>query len=337
MKSYKVGLVLEKSLAESLFSEEDLHFLESVAAFNPMDKLPEKVTREYMMTALKDADVAVTCWRTPSFTDEMLAGLPKLRLIAHAAGAVKNLVPASFWTSGRRIFSNAPVIAEDVAQTTLALILTSLKQLWQMDASTAAGNWSGGEMNTFSTRRLNGLNVGLVGASLVGREVIRILKPFGCNLLMSDPYLSPLEAQQLGVTLMPFEDMIRISDVLSLHAPANEDCRHMLNAGNIPLLKDGALLINTARGMLIDEPALIRELQTGRIMACLDVTDPEPPAADSPLRTLPNVVLTPHVAGGHTVNGRRMMGRNVIVEIYNFLVKGKLNFEVHGDMLEHMA
>lgn len=337
MKRYKVGFVLEHALAQSLFAEEDLEFLKNIADINPVKELPEKITREFMLETLKDADVAVTCWRTPSFTAEMLAQLPKLKLVAHAAGAVKNLVPPEFWKSGRRIFSNAPVIAEDVAQTTLALILTSLKQLWQLNASTAAGEWKGGESGAFSTRRLDGLNVGLVGASLVGREVIRLIKPFRCNLLMADPYLSPLEAEKLGVKRMELDEMIRISDVLSLHAPANEDCRHMLNEKNLPLLKNGALLINTARGMLIDETALIRELKTGRIMACLDVTDPEPPAVDSPLRSLPNVVLTPHMAGGHTVNGRRMMGRNVITETYNFLVKGALQWEVRGDMLKHMA
>lgn len=337
MKRFKVGLVLEKVLAESLFSEQDISFLQSIADVNPIASLPEEITREFMMEALKDADVAVTCWRTPSFTDEMLAQLPRLRLVAHAAGAVKNLVPPSFWRSGRRIFSNAPIIAEDVAQTTLALILTSLKQLWQLNALTAEGKWTGGESGAFTTRRLDGLNVGLVGASLVGREVVKILKPFRCNILMSDPYLSPLEAEDMGVKRMALDEMIAASDVLSLHAPANEDCRHLLNARNLPLLKDGALLINTARGMLIDEEALIKELQTGRITACLDVTDPEPPAADSPLRTLPNVILMPHMAGGHTVNGRRMMGRNVITEIYNFLIKGKLQTEVHGDMLDHMA
>lgn len=337
MKKYKVGLVLEKMLAESLFSAGDMSFLASIADVNPIQALPETVSREYMMETLEGADVAITCWRTPAFTEEMLQSLPRLRLIAHAAGSVKNLVPPSFWTSGRRITSNAPVIAEDVAQTTLALILTSLKQLWQLNASTAAGEWKGGESGAFTTRRLDGLSVGIVGASLVGREVLRILQPFHCRLLLADPYLSPLEAENLGAELLPLEDLIRQSDVLTLHAPANEDCRHMLNAQNLPLLRDGALLVNTARGMLIDEAALLRELRTGRIMACLDVTDPEPPAPDSPLRTLPNVVLTPHIAGGHTQNGRRMMGRNILIETYNFLVKGALKFEVRGDMLQHMA
>lgn len=223
MKKYKVGLVLEKMLAESLFSAGDMSFLASIADVNPIQALPETVSREYMMETLEGADVAITCWRTPAFTEEMLQSLPRLRLIAHAAGSVKNLVPPSFWTSGRRITSNAPVIAEDVAQTTLALILTSLKQLWQLNASTAAGEWKGGESGAFTTRRLDGLSVGIVGASLVGREVLRILQPFHCRLLLADPYLSPLEAENLGAELLPLEDLIRQSDVLTLHAPANED------------------------------------------------------------------------------------------------------------------
>ena len=125
---YKVGLVLEKNLAESLFSQDDLDMLSKIATVNPVSDLPEKITREYMLEQLQDAEVAVTCWRTPSFTAEMLDKLPGLRLVAHGAGSVKNLIPPEFFNGSRRIFSNAPVIAEDVAQTTLALILTSLKQ-----------------------------------------------------------------------------------------------------------------------------------------------------------------------------------------------------------------
>ncbi len=337
MKQYKVGLVLEKSLAQSLFSEDDLAILKEIAEVNPVVNLPNQITRNFMTDCLRDADVAVTCWRTPSFTCDMLDALPKLRLIAHGAGSVKNLVPIEYFNGNRRIFSNAPIIAEDVAQTTLALILTSLKQIWQFNDMTHRGGWKGGESGNFTTKRLNGLNVGIVGASMVGREVIRYLKLFDCRICLYDPFVSSLEALKLGVCLVSLEELLKECDVVTLHAPANEDCRHMLNSTNLPLLKDGALLINTARGMLIEEEALIRELESGRISACLDVTDPEPPAIDSRLRSLSNVVLTPHVAGGHTVNGRRMMGRNVVTEVYNFLTTGRLTHEFHKEMFLHMA
>ena len=136
----------------------------------------------------------------------------------------------------------------------------------------------------------------VVGASLVGREVVKILKPFRCQIQLYDPYISAHDARELGVTCLPLDTLLATSDVVTLHAPANPDCHWLLNQNNLPLLPDGALLVNTARGMLIEEAALIRELRTGRIFACLDVTDPEPPAPDHPFRTLENVVLTPHYA-----------------------------------------
>lgn len=334
---FKVAILVEQSLAQSIFRATDIQFLKSFADINPIEELPEKITPEFMMAQLPGAQACITCWRTPTLTDEMLAQLPELRFVMHAAGAVRNLVGPSFWQSGKHISSNAPVIAEDVAQTTLALILASLKQLWGFSQMTAAGDWKGGESGAFTTRRLDELKVGIVGASHVGREVIKILRPFKCELRVWDPYLSPLEAEMLGVEMLPLDELIRTSDVLTLHAPANPDCEHILNAANIPLIKDGALLVNTARGLLIDEEALCKELATGRFMACIDVTRPEPPAADHPFRSLPNVILTPHIAGGHTVNGRHMLGRNAIKEVYNYLTKGLIAYEVRGEMLDHMA
>ena len=315
MRRCRIGFVLTKTLAKELFSQETVDFLASFADFNALSKLPDRITPEYMLETLADADVAVTCWRTPAFTDEMLERLPKLRLVAHAAGSIKNLVPKSFWQNGRRITSNAPVLAEDVAQTTLAHILSGLKRMWEMGNRMRSGGWKP-EPGTV-LRRPNGLTVGIVGASMAGRAVIEYLRPFHCRVLVSDPFFSALEAKTLGVTKMELDEM--------------------LNARNLPTLKDGCLLINTARGMLIEEPALIRELETGRISAGLDVTDPEPSAPDSPLRTLPNVLLQPHLAGGHTQNGRLEMGENIANEIYSYVMKGTLRYDIRNDALLHMA
>ena len=247
---YKVAILVEKELAYSIFREKDLAFLSTFATFNPIDELPEKITPEFMEAQLPDADACITCWRTPTFSKELLDKNPKLRFIMHGAGAVRNLVCPEFWTmQGRHISSNAPVIAEDVAQTTLALILASLKQMWAFNAMTHAGGWKGGEHGTFTTKRLDEMNVGIVGCSLVGKEVIKILRPFNCHLRVWDPYLSPLEAEILHVEQMELDELIATSDVLTMHAPANPDCKNILNAKNIPLIKDGALLVNTARGL----------------------------------------------------------------------------------------
>lgn len=334
---YKVAIIMNKAMAYSIFNQKDFKFLSEFAHVNALEDLPEKMTIEFMREVLTDADACITCWGTPAFTDVLLEHAKKLRLIAHAAGSVKNIVPQSFWSTNCRITSNATVIAEDVAQTTLAFILCSLRCLWDFSRCTRSGEWSGGEASLFTTRRLNGLQVGIIGGSSVGREVIKILKPFGCTIKLYDPYISQIEAAILGVDLIGLDELISTSDVLTLHAPPTETCRHIINERNAPLIKDGALFINTARGMLVDEAALIKELKSGRIFACIDVTDPEPPSADHPFRTLNNVVLTPHIAGGHTINGRHMLGSNSIREIYNYLTKGLLSFEIRCEMLDHMA
>jgi len=337
-QKFNVAIAVDKKMAKSIFCPEDLDFLSSFAKTNSVDDLPEILTVEFMTEIIKNADACITCWGTPSFTEEILEKAEKLRLIAHCAGSIKNLIPATYWNTGkRRITSNAAVIAEDVAQSTLALILCSLKGFWGFAKSTRNGEWSGGEASLFKTRRLDGLKVGLAAGSKVGKEVIKALKPYRCSIGLYDPYISPIEANELGVTLMELDELLATSDVISLHAPGNDDCRHMINAKNAPLIKDGALFINTARGLLVDEAALIKELETGRIFACIDVTDPEPPAADHPFRTLENVVLTPHITGGHTENGRKSLGRNSIKKVYNYLHKGVLDQEVIFEMLEYMA
>ena len=242
----KVAIIVNNDMAKSIFNPADYHFLTEFADVNPLDELPEQITADDMYRLLPGAAACITCWGTPSFTDNLLDDMKSLRLIAHAAGSVKNLVPESFWSRTCRITSNAPIIAEDVAQTTLALILGSLKQLWGFSMHTHKGQWSGGEAARFTTRRLEGLQVGVVGASHVGREVIRLLRPFGCSICLSDPYTSPLEAAALGVRLIELDELIATSDVLTLHTPANPDCVHLISAQNAPLIKDGACWVPTA-------------------------------------------------------------------------------------------
>ena len=232
---------------------------------------------------------------------------------------------------------NAAVIAEDVAQTVLALVMFTTKGLWVFANSTRAGEWSGGEASLFATRRLDGLNMGIIGASHAGKAVINLFKPFKCNLNVYDPLMPKFEAIELGVNPMGLDELMSSSDILSLHAPAIESCRHMLNKDNLKLIKDGALFVNTARGMLVDEPALIKELETGRFFACIDVTDPEPPAVDHPFRKMDNVILIPHIAGGHSVNGRLMLGRHSAMEIYNYFHRGTVRYEVRFEMLPRIA
>jgi phosphoglycerate dehydrogenase-like enzyme len=162
-----------------------------------------------------------------------------------------------------------------------------------------------------------GRTVGIVGASLVGRHVLRLLAPFDLHPLLADPYLTAADAAELGAELVELPELFRRSDVVSVHAPALPATRGMIDATLLAMLPDGSTLINTARGSLVDEHALVANLRTGRISAVLDVTEPELPAADSPLWDLPNVLLTPHAAGAVGTELARL-GATAVDELTRF-------------------
>jgi phosphoglycerate dehydrogenase-like enzyme len=148
--------------------------------------------------------------------------------------------------------------------------------------------------------------VGIVGASHIGRRVLTLLRPFDLDALVFDPFLDAAGAAALGATDVPLDELLVRSDVVSLHAPSLPETRHLLDARRLALMRDGATLVNTARGALVETEALVRELVSGRIDAVLDTTEPEILPAESPLYTLPNVFLTPHVAGSLGSETRRM-------------------------------
>ncbi|HHY08177.1 MAG TPA: hydroxyacid dehydrogenase, partial [Corynebacteriales bacterium] len=169
-----------------------------------------------------------------------------------------------------------------------------------------------------------------------GRHMLRLLQQFEVNRLLYDPTLSGEEATKLGATKVELTELLRRSDAVLVHAPLLPETHHMLGQHNLHLLKDGAIIINTARGALIDEEALYDELKTGRILACLDVTDPEPPSPDHPLRSLPNVILTPHIAGVVN-NGLYRLGGYVLAEAQQFINKQEPLNPVRREQLQYLA
>jgi phosphoglycerate dehydrogenase-like enzyme len=170
-----------------------------------------------------------------------------------------------------------------------------------------------GPAETAATGNL-GRRVGVIGASRVGRRLLELLRPFDLTVLLHDPYVSPAEAAALGAESLSLEDLLRHSDIVSLHAPDIPATHHMLDRDRLALVRDGGVLVNTARGALVDHEALTDELVSGRLNAVLDVTDPEPLPAGSPLYHLPNVFLTPHIAGS-LGNELERLGRIVVEEL----------------------
>ena len=295
-----------------------------------------QVTAGDLPALLEGATACLTGWGTPQLGEDLLANLPTLRLVAHTAGSVRRLVPPTAMERGLRVSHAAGVIADAVAEFVISQALLGLRSLHEIDRSMKAG----GEWMDVRERHLGRLlgarTVGVVGAGYVGRTVIRLLKAFGSRILVYDPLLSEDDATALGVEIRSLDDLIASSDVVTLHAPVLPETRGMIGTAQLARLRDGTLFINTARAALVDEEALLRELRTGRFTAALDVFDQEPLPVDSPYRTLPNVVLSPHAAG-HSIDTYHRQGQAMVDEVRS-LVRGEpLRYEVTPQMLPTMA
>lgn len=295
-----------------------------------------------LLRLLPDADACLTSWGVAPLDAEVLAAAPRLRMMAHMGSSVKRFVSDAVWQRGMRVTSAGPALAEDVAMTTVGLMIVGMKRVWPLAQNFRAGGWRervpGGvseQVALWPARELRNKVVGLVGASRVGRHVIRLLQPFHVRILVYDPFLSREACEEMGAEKVELDDLLRRCDILSLHAPSLPATRHMIDARRLALLKDDALIINTARGDLIDEPALIAALSAGRFFAFLDVTDPEPPAPDSPLRRLENVVVMPHIAG--CIEDCAHMGDVAVEELRRFFAGEPALYPVLPEMLDRMS
>ncbi len=262
----------------------------------------ERWTSETLAQRIRGYDAVVTGWGSPAFTAAVLENADRLRIVAHSAGSIKGLFPRDVVEShvvprGLTVFSANGAIALNVAEYVVgAMIMVPRRFVEQTSVIRNSDSWRDPSIPP-NALYLRGATVGLVSASTVGREVVRLLRPFDVRILMYDPYLSERDAGRLDVEPVELERLFERSDIVSLHAPSIPATRHMVGAGQLARLRDGALLINSSRGSVLDHQALTREAETGRIRVVLDVTEPEPLPADHPLRRLPNVYLTPHTSG----------------------------------------
>ncbi|MGH3490147.1 MAG: hydroxyacid dehydrogenase [Actinopolymorphaceae bacterium] len=284
-------------------------------------------------------EVAVACltgWGTPRLDDDLLAKCPDLALVAHSAGSIRNLLPQQAVGSRVMVCQAAALIADSVAEFVIAQIFAWLRELHLHDRGLREGaGWM--ELRTRHPGRLLGAQtVGVVGASRTGRAVIQLVKAFGSTVVVSDPLLAADEAAALGVTQVDLDTLLERSDVVTLHVPLLPSTRNLLGASELGRLRDGALLVNSARGGLIEPAALLAELRSGRIRAALDVFPAEPLEIGSEWRELPNVVISPHSAG-HTLDSQRRQGDAMVDEIVRFLRKEPLHYAVSAVHVEILA
>lgn len=186
-----------------------------------------------------------------------------------------------------------------VAEHAIMLMLSTLKQLTELNATVHAGGWRSGRGGELRLYELWHSTVGIVGMGRIGQEVARRLQNWDSEIVYYDPFrLSPDRERELNVRYLELDDLLRASDVVTVHVPLNAKTHHLIDARALGLMKPTAAVVNTARGELVDEAALTSALKAGALLgAGLDVLNDEPPAKDHPLFGLPNVILTPHMAG----------------------------------------
>jgi len=282
---------------------------------------------------LKDVEIIFSGWGGPKLDESLLSAMPKLQAVFYGAGTIKGIVTDAFWQKNIPITSSYAANAVPVAEFTLAQILFSLKAGWNCIMHARLKQ----SFNHPTMPGAYGSTVGLVSLGMIGRRVAQLLQPFDLKVIAFDPIVPAEKARELGIELVPLSQLFKESDVVSLHTPWLKETEGMIDGALISSMKPNATLINTSRGAIINEPEMIDVLkQRPDLWAVLDVTYPEPPAAGSALWELPNVILTPHIAGSMQGECRRM-GRVVVDELSRFLKKEPLRFSISRAQAEVMA
>jgi len=271
----------------------------------------------------------------PKCDEEFLERFPDLKIVFYGAGSVRAFTTDVFWERHLRVTSGYAANAVPVAEFTLSQILFSLKQGWQI----VLRNHGRKSDKPFRHSPPGGYGsvVGLISLGMAGRLVRERLRPFDLKVIAHDPFVNEEEAARLDVTMVGLDEVFSGADVVSCHAPRLPETEKMIRGSHFAAMKEGATFINTARGAVVNENEMIEVLQKRPdLVAVLDVTDPEPPAEDSPLRWMDNVVLTPHIAGSMGLECRRM-GVTMVEELERYLSGQPLKYEIDAKRISIMA
>ncbi|WP_049580367.1 hydroxyacid dehydrogenase [Streptomyces sp. SBT349] len=310
------ALAMSRHAADQLLTGNTLAGLAEVTDLR-YPPLLEDLAAPAAADVLADAELLLTGWGCPPIDAGVLERAPRLRAIVHTAGTVRGHVTDACWERGIRVSSAAWANALPVAEYTLAMILLANKRVLEISSEYRAARarlpWDQRlpELGNY------GSTVGVLGASLIGRRVLDLLRPFGLRTLLYDPYVAPADAERLGARPAGLDEVFRESDVVSVHVPLLPGTVGLVSRELMASMRPGAMLLNTARGAVVDQDALAELAGAGRIRAVLDVTEPEVLPADHPLWDCENVLISPHIAGS-VGNEIRRLGESAVAAARRF-------------------
>jgi phosphoglycerate dehydrogenase-like enzyme len=284
---------------------------------------------------MRAVELIVTGWDTPALRATDLARMPRLRAIVHTGGSVKAILCPEVWERGIAVSSQHRINAIPVAEYTLAMVLLATRRALDIGARFRRRRGPVDLLREYPELGTPGATLGIVGASAIGTRVLELVRPHGLEVVVYDPYADPSTITTRGARPASLPEVMR-SRIVSLHAPATEESRHMIGASELALMPEGGTLINTARGSLLDHDALLPHVRSGRLNAVLDVTDPLPLPPEHPFYDLDNVILTPHLAGSQGVELSRL-GEHAVNEVERLVTGAPLAHPVHAALLATTA
>lgn len=294
---------------------------------------------EQLKKRVRGVDVLFCGWGVPLLQEDFYQAADALKVIAYTGGSVGDLANAPLQARPHiTLLSGNPFYAESVAQGTICYMLMGQRRLYQDIKETERTGWWRHSYND----GLRGKTVGLVSFGMIAKHVARMLQVFDCKVkVFSSHGLTAQECEKYHVEPASLEEVFSTCDVVSIHSGMTAKTYHMVDAKLLSMMKDGALIVNTARGAVVDEAALEVEVVSGRLRAVLDVFEVEPLPADSRLRGLPNVIIVPH-CGGPTVDVRELLTLDMIDDVASCVagntdVPSRISMEYAKNMTSHTA
>ncbi len=327
----KISIFVDKNSRDLVFRQKYYDRMSKVGDVCIYDR-DDFSDMDYAYDFVAGSEVIVTSWGSPVIDAKILELCPDLKAVLHAAGSIKAVLTPELTASDVRLTNSAAAIGEGVAESALALAISASKRFFWFRDDLKAGKWYG---LSEKVQDFYDIKVGVISGGYVGRHMVKLLKNFHVDILMYDPLLSAEEIAEIGAEKVELETIMSECEVISIHAPQIPATNDMINKDNLKLIKDGAVLINTARGSIINEADLIEELKKGRFYACIDVTNPEPPLEDNELRSLDNVVLMPHIAG--VCSGAPRIALHVCEELERVEKGEKMRTEIDRKTLDTIA
>jgi phosphoglycerate dehydrogenase-like enzyme len=317
-----------------IFSKEAIGLLESFSEADWLEERDTRYTTDELKEIIADYDACITSWSSPRFAKDVLDRAVKLRFIGHAAGTVVPVVDPSVFERGISVSTGNSALARSTAEMAVAAMMAGAWRINAYSLRLKRDQWSVNMQE--SVPGLYGATVGLIGYGEISRQVIQLLKPYECRILLHSGFCPQEEAEENRLTLCDLDTLLQESDIVSLHNTLTPRTRGMIGRSQLRKLRDGTLIVNTARGPIIEESALVEELQTGRIHAVLDVFDQEPLPVDHPLLKLDQVLCTPHIAG-FSRYWRQRLGLTVIEELQRFVRNEPLQHEITAGKFQRLT